>query len=683
MKSDSKRRQELGIKIIKRDTIRSADELLSGVFCSDSSWYYRIPSSLSSVFERDDVWQMLRRAKNYLSRRCVTDSLLEQSLDRRRSWTRSRYSVRTLLDLFPSLKYSHSSLLPESACSSCRDGAVTVRVFSSKSGSSRRARVDDVARSHSIRFDPVDSSKELYRYRLRVQECLDWARQVGLVPVMMTLTIFHRWHSLKGLVSVLKKAWNYFFTGTRAATRRASKMCLRGYIRRMEETLNRGDGQNTGWHPHYHVILFIPRDRLSVLSGMENELRDAWFNAVTRYFEAEFGEPIPASYSESFRKHGLWLSRSFDYLFNLSNVEFTSDVVSGFRVCCGNFSGAGRPCADRRPREKTSRKNSRTHSTPVQNGSSFLFSSLNSVSLDDSSGGSSFELCDTSFDVGMKPLLPPLRIVDNSVYMAKIMGWDSHSVYSGDKELTSLTQKDSFIPFDLLREDTAENNDLWVEYVLAMKGELNFYFSRSLTRSIKEFYDSQPARRPNSMTRSLPAGTVVARVNFQVYQFFYRTCCLREFFQHAADGYDSLFSWCQQKYREFGLDDLATDPRFLPMKVDEADIPKNPRHDPRVWRNIVRMLSMDEHRRHQDLSRCWENSRSDEEFEDMVGSKDATHQANYRYLLNDLLHERREQQLEEQIKDAASSYDFSDIIQERRDDCRRRQLIEHIHSLRH
>ena len=676
MKSQSKRRQNLGVKIVKRDTIRSNDEFLSRIFCSDSSWYYRNPSAASSTFERSDVWQMLRRAKNYLSRRCVTNSSLEESLDRRRSWTRDRYSVQTLLDLFPSLKYAHSSLLPESVSSFCRDGSVSVRVFSSKSGSSRRACIDDVARSHSIRFDPVDSSRELYRYRLRVQECLDWARQVNLAPIMMTLTVFHRWHPLKGLVSVLKKAWNYFFTGTRAATRRAAKMGLCGYIRRMEETLNRGDGRNSGWHPHYHVILFVPRDRLSILSRMERELRDAWFQAVSRYFEAEFGESIPSAYSASFREHGLWFSRSFDYLFNSSDVLINDDVTFDSLACCGSFYGTDRCRADRRPREKSRRAQSRFLNCSTYHNNSFTL-------IDSFVGDSSFEFCDELGDVGVQLPVPPLRIVDNGVYMAKIMGWDSHSVYSGDKELTSLTQKDSFIPFDLLREDTAENNDLWVEYVLAMKGELNFYFSRSLTRSMKKFYEEHPERRSTSTTRSLPNSKVVARVSFQVYQLFYRTCCLREFFQHAAEGYDSLFSWCREKYREFGLDDLTTDPHFLPMKVDGVDLSRNPRHDPRVWRNLVNMLSLDEQKRHQELSRCWDTARSYEEFEDMVCSKDDARQARYRQLINNILNERRERQLDEQLREAAESYDFSDIIQERRDNLRRRQLLEHIRSLRH
>lgn len=484
--SFSKRRQDLGVDVNFFDVCDEASNFVS------STWYNRNLSSTlsvvccegkSDVLSRNDSWGMLRRAKLYLSRRKLVDCFSVDEFDLRRDWNKQRCSVSSLLDLFPSLKYSYSSLLPRTVVSRRRgldvsqvDNSFVDVVVTSRSDGRHVVRVKDISRSHSIRFDPVDAPKELYRYRLRIQEYLCWARQVDVVPVMMTLTVFHRWHPLKGLVSVLKKAWNYFFTGTRAATRRAEKMGLCGYIRRMEETLNRGKGYNSGWHPHYHVLLFVSRDKLDVLSSMESELREAWCGAVLRYFESEFGESIPASYVRSFCEHGLWLSR------------YSVDSVASS--------------------------------------------------------------------------LAPLRIVDDGSYMAKIMGCDSLSVYGGDMELSSVTQKDSFIPFDLLCEDTAENNDLWVEYVLAMKGELNFYFSQKLTRMVREYYVAHPEK---VFSRAC-SESVVACMSFPAYRFFYDICGLREFFSHALADYASFLSWCRDKYRELGFDNLADDVSFLPMR---------------------------------------------------------------------------------------------------------------------
>ena len=47
-----------------------------------------------------------------------------------------------------------------------------------------------------------------------------------------------------------------------------------------------------------------------------------------------------------------------------------------------------------------------------------------------------------------------LRHVDDSKYLAKIMGYDPAEVYGGDKEMASATLKNSKIPFDLIRDSS-------------------------------------------------------------------------------------------------------------------------------------------------------------------------------------------------------------------------------------
>ena len=140
----------------------------------------------------------------------------------------------------------------------------------------------------------------------------------------MTLTVFHRWHDLAPLCRVLRGAWSDLFRGP-AGMKRKELIGLRGYVRRMEETFNDGDADfdkslNSGWHPHYHVILLVPREKLSVLSDYEAELRKVWVSLVRKHSLKEFGEDIPASYLSSFEEHGLYFSR------------YASDEHA---VCCG------------------------------------------------------------------------------------------------------------------------------------------------------------------------------------------------------------------------------------------------------------------------------------------------------------------------------------------------------------
>ena len=108
-------------------------------------------SRLSEVLGTDKLedknrWKLLRRSKKLLAMRTVPLELAER-LDLRRKWNLHR-NVVTLLDCFPALKYSYSSLRGKEL-----NGAVSV--FSN----GQSVRIDDIARSHSIRLDPVDSPR--------------------------------------------------------------------------------------------------------------------------------------------------------------------------------------------------------------------------------------------------------------------------------------------------------------------------------------------------------------------------------------------------------------------------------------------------------------------------------------------------------------------------------------------
>ena len=305
--SESKRRSRLGVGVAK--------------WAEEQAWYFSnllssaveqpLPETLYGIgrITRKNPFALLRRSKEFLAMRSIDDlpPAIRDWLDQRYPWNKEQRSAKTLLDLFTALKHSYSSLLPIAH----RSGNVDLVV--SEQG---KARVPELARSHSIWLDPVDAPKELYKYRLRIQDCITWAYGSGYVPIMMTLTIFHRWHDLKPLLRVLKKSWSSMFSGAKWR-RRAERAGLDDYIRRLEVTINdltdageRGKNRrNSGFHPHFHSIWFVPKDKLEVLSDMEEELRDAWLECVRKQFKKAFKKDIDESYLDAFRKHGLWFSR--------------------------------------------------------------------------------------------------------------------------------------------------------------------------------------------------------------------------------------------------------------------------------------------------------------------------------------------------------------------------------------
>ncbi len=268
-----------------------------------------------TVLTREQRFAMLGRSKFYLSARSFVEE--EWAIwDSRREWNRIWSPIKTVADVFSSLKHSYSSLLP----SHCRLHAKDRPKFYDRSGNSdsvnvvqyedddSRAHLKDIARSHSIRLDPVDAPKELFKYRKRIQRIIAWAYANGLVPTMMTLTTFHRWDNLKELCNVLRKSWQSLM-GSHWGRRWRKSVDLQGFICRQEETINDTEENNSGWHPHYHVILFVPRELVQTLSDSEVSLREQWLKWIKKYYHEETGKEIPDSYNDALTKHGLVFSR--------------------------------------------------------------------------------------------------------------------------------------------------------------------------------------------------------------------------------------------------------------------------------------------------------------------------------------------------------------------------------------
>lgn len=322
----------------------------------------------AKVLKRENKWEMLRRGKLYLTLRTVEDFDELLGLDWRRKWNKENPNrpIKTLQDLFPSYKFAHESMLPltvrlrkhgidprsidwknspwyrQAVRDSAKekdslfyDAAQVIKsseiptakdlfceeyvdiVTSGKNGN-ETIRMEDVCRLHSIWLDPIDAPKELYKWRLRIQKAIAWAYLNDCVPVMMTLTIYHRWNSLDGAIRVLQNSWDKFLVSGRPAQKRQAEMGLVGNARRLEININDGDENfdengkpdtNSGWHPHFHVLLFVPTDKFGALSDMEHQMKKDWAEIVASQYKQEFGEEIDASFMPALERCGLYLSR--------------------------------------------------------------------------------------------------------------------------------------------------------------------------------------------------------------------------------------------------------------------------------------------------------------------------------------------------------------------------------------
>ena len=507
--------------------------------------FVELPDELlgAKVLTREDKWEMLRRGKLFLSLRSVEDFDELLGLDWRRVWNRENPNreIKTLQDLFPSYKFAHESMLPLTArlrkhgidpksvdwrnspwyrqvvrdfgmrqareagslfpqaeqvvkrpdVPTARDLFCEeyVDIVSSEKDGNETIRMEDVCRSHSIWLDPIDAPKELYKWRLRIQKAIAWAYLNDCVPAMMTLTIYHRWNHLGGSIRILQNSWDKFLVSGRPAQSRQAEMGLVGNVRRLEITINDGDEHfdengkpktNAGWHPHFHVLLFVPKDKFETVSDMETQMKKDWSDIVAAQYKKEFGEEIDASFMPALEKCGLYLSRY----------------------------------------NKGERKGE-------------------------------------------------LRPVKDSRYLDKIYGYDPINVYGGDKEISADSFKNSKIPFDLLREITAANIDLWCEYAIATKGMAALRISKPLAKKVNEYFEAHPDKDP--IPKGLPPSKVVAHLEATIYRLFYRNFLIPQLKAKAAEGFEALFSWVKDKMVELGVSALCDDPTALPRPPNSID----------------------------------------------------------------------------------------------------------------
>ena len=129
--------------------------------------------------------------------------------------------------------------------------------------------------------------------KTEVKEAMDWWKKQGGEVLLLTLTVPHYSHTdIKQLKKDLKKAYSKFFKGVRASKDMFSKWMIEHYISCFEIT----HGDN-GFHPHYHVLLFIPYSiGVGSLSLMQADMFKVWENCCLK---AGLGAPS--------QKHGLHL----------------------------------------------------------------------------------------------------------------------------------------------------------------------------------------------------------------------------------------------------------------------------------------------------------------------------------------------------------------------------------------
>lgn len=146
------------------------------------------------------------------------------------------------------------------------------------------ARLAGIGTCGSVWTCPVCAAKITEARRAELMEGMARAKSIGLRPFLMTLTTPHgRGQALGELLPDFQKALTSFknsktFKAVSAQMRRA------GSVRSLEVTW----GEENGWHPHTHDLVYVEGDLQAMLDWRLNAddpdstLRAAWFKALKK-----------------------------------------------------------------------------------------------------------------------------------------------------------------------------------------------------------------------------------------------------------------------------------------------------------------------------------------------------------------------------------------------------------------
>jgi len=170
----------------------------------------------------------------------------------------------------------------------------------------RTAKFTNVTKCHSSWACPVCTARTMGEYANRIACALDALyKNERLQACMITFTMPHnRYMSCEDSIQILKRTWNYFalkgqvhknYTikrGPRAGQKVVyqldgltgkwatfkHELGIKHFIKVYEFTW----GPHNGWHPHIHLLAWVPKKNFSQLLKYEQGLRDSWWHALKR-----------------------------------------------------------------------------------------------------------------------------------------------------------------------------------------------------------------------------------------------------------------------------------------------------------------------------------------------------------------------------------------------------------------
>lgn len=175
------------------------------------------------------------------------------------------------------LQRAAAKLLPGSRTSKCLWAVASLQygVDVIHNTIEERSRFSGLQTCGSVWACPCCSTRISEQRKDEANHALAWARVQGYHPVLVTLTARHtRDDSLQDLLDGMRKAKRKLVN--HRTYRTDIKPAVVGYITATEVT---GGGVH-GWHPHYHLIIFLRADSSEQAQAIARRLQDPWLASL-------------------------------------------------------------------------------------------------------------------------------------------------------------------------------------------------------------------------------------------------------------------------------------------------------------------------------------------------------------------------------------------------------------------
>ena len=184
----------------------------------------------------------------------------------------------------PELKYKLRTLL---YC-----GARNVRIKSEAGGvhiisNGTHTRILGIKRCEQGWVCPVCTARKMKQHSQNIGAGIERLKQDGLIPIMITFTIFHTvQESAAEVLKLLKDTFTIFTKNTTWRRKKANgtyytnsgqwnrfnhEFNIKHSVKVMETTYGLH-----GWHPHYHNLYWVPKSRLWEIASWEEDLKAEW-----------------------------------------------------------------------------------------------------------------------------------------------------------------------------------------------------------------------------------------------------------------------------------------------------------------------------------------------------------------------------------------------------------------------